>query len=142
MSEEENGRRQATENEFHRAPEFSDDSDDVSDLPDPEIDREDIHHVESRIENVRLAQSYIHAIKSANLDNDKLTPEEIHRLRNPDTQQVDVDDPDIRLSIDIYMACSNASESTYKAVHDYAGFRTLKFSRTIVSRLLLPISLG
>jgi hypothetical protein len=79
---------------------------------------EEPEYVDSHIDSIRLAQSYIQAIKSASLDNDKLKPEDIHRLRNPDTEQVDVDDPDIRLSIDIYMACSNASESTYKSVRE------------------------
>lgn len=94
--------------------ETSDDG--IMEPPAPQMEAEDLNYTESLIESVRIAQIYIEKIKSASLDSDKLTLEEIHRLRNPDTEPVDLDNPDARLSIDIYMACSNASESTYTAV--------------------------
>lgn len=82
------------------------------------FDDEGENYPESRIENIRLAQKYINIIKSASLDNDKLTEEEIYRLRNPSTEHIDIDSPDTRLSIDLYMSCSKSSESTYRAVRE------------------------
>jgi len=40
----------------------------------------------------------------------------LERLRNPSTEPVDISDPDTRLSLDLFMACRNASESTYTGV--------------------------
>jgi hypothetical protein len=70
----------------------------------------------SRIENIAISQQLIHEIQSATLDKDKLDEDPLHRLQNPDTELVDISNPDIRLSLDLLMACSNASEATYNGV--------------------------
>ena len=70
----------------------------------------------SRIEHVKFAQQFIEEISNATLDNGKLDTDVIESLRDPDTSAVDLSDPDIRLSLDLFMACNNASEETYKAV--------------------------
>ncbi|KAM6500020.1 hypothetical protein JOM56_005528, partial [Amanita muscaria] len=72
-------------------------------------------YVESRIEHVLLSQKYIQEISAATLDNDKLDDYVINRLRNPEEGPVDISDPDTRLSLDLFMACNNASEATYNA---------------------------
>jgi hypothetical protein len=71
--------------------------------------------VESRIENVRIVQQYIQAISSATLDHDTLNEDVVHRLRNPIEHEVDISDPDLRLSLDLFLACSHASEATYNS---------------------------
>lgn len=72
----------------------------------------------SRFENIRFTQQIVQEISSARLENDKLEPDVLERLRNPVSQPVDISDPDLRLSLDLFMACSHASEATYNAVRD------------------------
>ncbi|KIJ95896.1 hypothetical protein K443DRAFT_134296 [Laccaria amethystina LaAM-08-1] len=70
----------------------------------------------SRIENVKLAQSFIKLIKNATLDNGKMDPSATERLRNPPTEPIDLSDPDLRFSLDLYLSCTNSSEATYNQV--------------------------
>ncbi|KIJ97243.1 hypothetical protein K443DRAFT_133885 [Laccaria amethystina LaAM-08-1] len=70
----------------------------------------------SRIENVKLTQSFIELIKNATLDNGKMDPCATERLRNPPTEPVDLSDPDLRFSLDLYLSCMNSSEATYNQV--------------------------
>jgi len=79
-------------------------------------DNKDIDLPQSRIEHVKLVQDFIEEIKNATLENGKLNNDVIERLRNPDPEPVDIDDPDVRLSLDLYMSCINASEETYNNV--------------------------
>jgi hypothetical protein len=72
--------------------------------------------IRSRIEHVRIAQAFIEEIEKATLDNGKLDSAATERLRNPDRNPVDLTDPDTRFSLDLYMACTNASEATYNSV--------------------------
>lgn len=72
----------------------------------------------SQIEHIRVAQQFIELISQATLDNTKLDDSTRDRLKNPIEEPVDISDPDIRLSIDLFMACDNASECTYKAVRE------------------------
>jgi hypothetical protein len=81
----------------------------IPDTPDEDIPQ-------SRIENVRIAQSFIEEIKNATLDNGKLDPAATERVRHPDEEIVDLSDPDLRFSLDLYMSCINASEATYNSV--------------------------
>ncbi len=83
------------------------DAEDASDDPGPPI---------SHIEDIAISQQFIHEIQSATLDMDKLDKDVLHRLRNPDTEPVDISDPDLRLSLDLLTACSNASEAVYNGV--------------------------
>lgn len=71
--------------------------------------------VESCIMNVRIVQQYIQAISSAMLDHDMLDEEVIHRLRNPIEHEVDISNPDLCLSLNLFLACSHASEATYNS---------------------------
>jgi hypothetical protein len=73
---------------------------------------------ESNIEHVRIAQQYIQEISSATLDNDALDEEVLHRLRDTIEQKDDIYDPYIRLSLDIFIAFSHASEATYNSFYD------------------------
>lgn len=62
------------------------------------------------------AQLFIHEIQSATLDNGKLDEEVVELLRHPEEALVDISNPDTRLSLDLFIACNNASEETYHGV--------------------------
>ncbi|KAJ8522775.1 hypothetical protein ONZ45_g652 [Pleurotus djamor] len=69
----------------------------------------------SAIKLIRLMQEYIRLVEAATLDKDSLDDDILDRLRNPLQNPVDVSDPATRLSLDIFLASSNASEETYDA---------------------------
>ena len=73
---------------------------------------------ESSIENVRLTQEFIQRISEATLDNTKLSEDVRKRLREPLEGPVNIEDPDTRLSLDLFLACEHSSEETYTAVRD------------------------
>ena len=73
---------------------------------------------ESQIDNVRIAQQYIHEISTATYDNGGLDEDVVERLRNPLEHEVDLSDPDVRLSLDIFLACAQSSEATYNSICD------------------------
>ena len=50
------------------------------------------------------------------LDNGKLDATTTERLQHPDQGSVDLSDPDVRFSLDLYIACINSSEATYNNV--------------------------
>lgn len=67
----------------------------------------------SRIEHVKIAQQFIDEISSATLENGKLDDDVIERLRRPEEGPVDISDPNIRLALDLFIACENSSQQTY-----------------------------
>ncbi|KAF8633516.1 hypothetical protein AX17_004432 [Amanita inopinata Kibby_2008] len=77
----------------------------------------------STIENVRILQEFIKQIRSARLEESGLDTETIERLRNPPEDLVDISDPDIRLSLDIFLAGTNASEQVYKSSREAILYR-------------------
>ncbi|KAF8981244.1 hypothetical protein BDQ17DRAFT_1549544 [Cyathus striatus] len=72
----------------------------------------------SNIESVRIPQQLIKEIKDATLENGNLDKDTIFHLRNPIEEPVDVSDPAIQLSIDFFLAVTNASQETYDAIQD------------------------
>jgi hypothetical protein len=72
----------------------------------------------SRIESIKVTQEFINDIRMATLENGNLEDDVIHRLRNPPEEPTNISDPDIRLSIDLFLAITNASEETYHASRD------------------------
>ncbi|KAJ7083268.1 hypothetical protein C8R43DRAFT_834445, partial [Mycena crocata] len=69
----------------------------------------------SSIESVRNTQLFIRALEGATLEESELDADVIYRLRNPIQECVDISaDKDFRLSLDILLADSNASEATYE----------------------------
>ncbi|KAL0061711.1 hypothetical protein AAF712_011428 [Marasmius tenuissimus] len=75
----------------------------------------------SRIDHIRVAQQYIELILAATINNDKLNKSVKERLRNPPQVLADIDDPDTRLSLDIFMATTHASNDTYQAIRATLG---------------------
>lgn len=68
----------------------------------------------SRIDSIKVTQDFIKEIRAATLDNGNLDDDLVDRLRNPPEQPADISDPDLRLSLDLFLAVTNASEETYK----------------------------
>lgn len=70
------------------------------------------------IEDIVTSLQFIDALKNASLKSkvEPLDPELVERIRNPPTYELTVDDPDLRLSLDIFLAIGNASEDTYSSV--------------------------
>ena len=56
-----------------------------------------------------IAQSFING-----LDNSSMDPQSVVRLRNPYTEVLDTSDPNLRQSLDFYLATELASRDTYK----------------------------
>ncbi|KAI0054504.1 hypothetical protein BV25DRAFT_1873322 [Artomyces pyxidatus] len=70
----------------------------------------------SRIQEFQDALDFIQCIKDAKLDNDKLPPEVIERLRNPLQFTPEIESKGLRLSLDTFLATSNASQQSYTDV--------------------------
>ena len=66
-----------------------------------------------QVADLRTSQEFIDALKAATLDDGGLDEEVLQRLRQPLTEPLDVNDPDLWLSLDLFLSCSNASEETY-----------------------------
>ncbi|KAF8156020.1 hypothetical protein B0H34DRAFT_622011, partial [Crassisporium funariophilum] len=103
----------------------------VPDNVEPFEDNEPLVH--SRIEHLRISQQFIKEIKNATLENGKLDEDTIARIRNPDQGPVDVSDPDTRLSLDLFMACDNASRKTYTNIRDSILRRFPELSDNLLS---------
>jgi hypothetical protein len=69
----------------------------------------------SRIDSIKVTQDFIKEVRAATLDNGNLDDDIVHHLRNPPEQPADISDPDVRLSLDLFLAVTSASEETYKA---------------------------
>ncbi len=72
----------------------------------------------SHINSIKVTQDFIKEICAATLDNGNMDDNLIDRLRNPCEQPADISDPDIRFSLDLFLAITNASEETYKLCRD------------------------
>uniref|UniRef100_D8PU20 Uncharacterized protein n=2 Tax=Schizophyllum commune (strain H4-8 / FGSC 9210) TaxID=578458 RepID=D8PU20_SCHCM len=72
------------------------------------------------IDDIKIAKKYIDALKDARLDSDlePLSDELLEQIRNPDQEILSLDNPDNRLSIDIYLAVGNASVDSYNTIRD------------------------
>ena len=66
-----------------------------------------------QLADLRTSQEFIDALKAATLDDGGLDKEVLQRLREPLAEPLDASDPDLRLSLDLFLSCSNASEETY-----------------------------
>jgi len=69
----------------------------------------------SRMENIKTTQEFIKDISAATFENGCLDDDVIHHLHKPSTGLIAISDPDIRLSVDLFLAVTNASEETYHA---------------------------
>ena len=63
--------------------------------------------------DLRTALEFVDALKAASLDDGDLDEEVLHRLRQPLAEPADASDPDFRLSLDLFLSTTTASEDTY-----------------------------
>jgi hypothetical protein len=86
----------------------------------------------SPIENIKFTQEFIEGIRTATFENGGLDDDVIHSLRNPSNEPTSISDPDVRLSLDLFLAITNASEQTYHAcrnaiLHRYPDSSVLSY---------------
>ncbi|KAJ7758457.1 hypothetical protein DFH07DRAFT_958303 [Mycena maculata] len=70
----------------------------------------------SRIEDIQLSLDYIKCIQEATFENGGLEIDCVERLRDPIQEPIDISDPDLCLSLDLFMETSNSLEKTYDGV--------------------------
>ncbi|KAH7923569.1 hypothetical protein BV22DRAFT_1036129 [Leucogyrophana mollusca] len=70
------------------------------------------------LDDLKYTQEFIDALKRASLDEGDLDAESLHRLRYPLTHTLDLSDRHLRLSIDLFLAVSNASQETYNSARE------------------------
>jgi hypothetical protein len=72
---------------------------------------------EPHLEHLRVSQQFLRAISMATLDDGKLDASVVNELRNPqENPSNELQDPDVRLSLDLFIACKHASQKTYRSV--------------------------
>lgn len=70
----------------------------------------------ARLSDFRTAIEFINALRNATLDGEhsNLSSLSVERIRNPVCEAFDLnEDPDLRLGLDLFMACSNSSNDAY-----------------------------
>lgn len=72
----------------------------------------------SHIETIKITQDFVKEIETATLNNGNLKEDVIHRLHNPQEGPTDLSDPNTLLSLELFLATTNASEATYKSSRD------------------------
>ncbi|OBZ72992.1 hypothetical protein A0H81_07205 [Grifola frondosa] len=77
-----------------------------------------VENIKSEVDDIRIAEEFREQLRTAQLEKSGLSEQDIFRLRNPEEAELDIDDPILRLSLDIFLAVSNASEQTYTDVRD------------------------
>ncbi len=58
-------------------------------------------------------QAFIDALQGASLDDENLHPDVLERLRNPLTDEYQLDDPALHLSLEVFLGLDRASEAHY-----------------------------
>ncbi|OBZ70829.1 hypothetical protein A0H81_09275 [Grifola frondosa] len=92
------------------------DHDPVNEQQDPvEID---VNNFDSKITDISTADKFIQELKTATLENSGLSEEDFHRLLHPAEESLDIEDPILHLSLDIFLAVSHASQQTYNDIRD------------------------
>jgi hypothetical protein len=67
------------------------------------------------IDDISISLKFIEHVKNSSL-RDYLDQDAIDRLRNPPEEELTLDDPDHRYSIEVFLAVTTASEATYNAI--------------------------
>ena len=80
-------------------------------LPHTSGDEDREPDVEIRIDDLKITREFINGLHNASLDDEHLPEDVLMRLRCPLEQPLDISDPDIRQSIDLFL--SNASQDAY-----------------------------
>ncbi|EIW51939.1 uncharacterized protein TRAVEDRAFT_136440 [Trametes versicolor FP-101664 SS1] len=78
--------------------------------PEPVID----NPIKPVLKDLQLNMEFIELLKTASLADSGLDPDVLHRILNPPQYPLEIDDPDVLYSIDLFFATLNASEETYE----------------------------
>ncbi|KAF8810988.1 hypothetical protein BYT27DRAFT_7253126 [Phlegmacium glaucopus] len=78
------------------------------------VDIEELYNL-AQLNDIKIAMEYVQALKVASLDDDnnRLDKEAVERLRNPPTSPADVNDPDLRLGLDLFLAAIKSTQENY-----------------------------
>jgi hypothetical protein len=107
-----------------RTPPGSPPADDVDendgDSDGDELEEQDVEDLAATIhvEDLQITHQFIQIIKAASFgdEHDKMDPYYLERMHNPPNEALVLDDPDVKLSIQNFLAVSNASEMTYESI--------------------------
>ncbi|KDQ52675.1 hypothetical protein JAAARDRAFT_198028 [Jaapia argillacea MUCL 33604] len=72
----------------------------------------------SPIPEIRIATDFINALKDATLDNGDLSPDVLDRLRNPITEPLNINNPDLLYSLELFLALNDSSEGAFDQVRN------------------------
>ncbi|KAF6758562.1 hypothetical protein DFP72DRAFT_807707, partial [Ephemerocybe angulata] len=92
----------------------------------------------TNLTELQHALDFINALKAASLDKSGLDPSVIEQLRQPIESILDIDnpdDPDLRISLEVYLATGNASEATYNKIKASIEKRTPEVQLYTLDRL-------
>ncbi|OBZ69088.1 hypothetical protein A0H81_10834 [Grifola frondosa] len=64
----------------------------------------DVNNFDSKITDISTADKFIQELKTATLENSGLSEEDFHRLLHPAEESLDIEDPILHLSLDIFLA--------------------------------------
>ncbi|OSC96709.1 hypothetical protein PYCCODRAFT_1462331 [Trametes coccinea BRFM310] len=78
----------------------------------------DVPDVNVTLEDMKTSLEFIRLLQHATLDNSGLPPEVIGRIRKPPDMPFAIDDPNVLLSIKLYIATANASDDTYNEIRE------------------------
>ncbi|TFY78441.1 hypothetical protein EWM64_g5571 [Hericium alpestre] len=70
------------------------------------------------IQELHDSLAFIEALKAASLDKDGLPADVLHRLCHPICEPLDISDPDLRLSLDLFLGLDQSSEHMYAKMRD------------------------
>ncbi len=72
----------------------------------------------ANLEDLQTALAFIEGVKHAKLDDSKLDPEVIKRLRNPIEAPLEIEDEDKLFSMKLFSVTAGSSQATYKEVRE------------------------
>lgn len=80
-----------------------------------------VHDIEmllnyASIGDVKTSLAFIEALRDASHECTGMDPSVLHRLRNPFTKRLELSDPDLRLSLDVYIGLEQSSQDTYRTM--------------------------
>jgi hypothetical protein len=69
-------------------------------------------------EDIKMYLDFLTRIENTLLEDDgmRMAPDDLKRLRHPPQEKVDLDDPDLWLALNLFLATGNSSQETYNSV--------------------------
>jgi len=96
----------------------------IGDNRGPDGEQTDVFDVEelaelAQIDELKLSMDSTRGLEAASLDDEdmRIDAEVLEHLCNPPQEPACIDDPDLHLALDLYIAVGNSSQETYNSVH-------------------------